>query len=62
MLLRIPGMRETLVVGVGFTPHSRILSATVRDNILFSHTYDESFYDLVIEGPYFYIRYEWLFH
>ncbi|KAF8548045.1 P-loop containing nucleoside triphosphate hydrolase protein [Imleria badia] len=27
-----------------------ILSATVRDNILFSHTYDESFYDLVIEA------------
>ncbi|KAG9309821.1 P-loop containing nucleoside triphosphate hydrolase protein [Chiua virens] len=29
-----------------------ILSATIRDNILFSHEYDESFYDLVIEGTY----------
>ena len=29
---------------------SRILSATVRDNILFSHEYDEIFYNLVIEG------------
>ncbi|KAN0098013.1 P-loop containing nucleoside triphosphate hydrolase protein [Tylopilus felleus] len=27
-----------------------ILSATVRDNILFSHAYDESFYNLVIEA------------
>ncbi|KAG8218162.1 P-loop containing nucleoside triphosphate hydrolase protein [Butyriboletus roseoflavus] len=27
-----------------------ILSATVRDNILFSHVYDESFYNLVIEA------------
>ncbi|KAG6375249.1 ABC transporter type 1, transmembrane domain-containing protein [Boletus reticuloceps] len=27
-----------------------ILSATVRENILFSHTYDESFYNLVIEA------------
>jgi hypothetical protein len=30
--------------------HLRILSATVRDNILFSHEYDEVFYNLVIEG------------
>ena len=46
---------------VGFYPsasslltltHARILSATVRDNILFSHEYDESFYNLVIEGAY----------
>ncbi|KAG6330747.1 hypothetical protein ID866_8342 [Astraeus odoratus] len=27
-----------------------IMSATVRDNILFSHAYDEVFYNLVIEG------------
>jgi len=30
-------------------PH-RIMSATIRDNILFSHEYDETFYNLVIEG------------
>ncbi|KAG2338565.1 hypothetical protein BDR05DRAFT_1004136 [Suillus weaverae] len=29
-----------------------ILSATVRDKILFSHEYDEVFYNLVIEGMY----------
>lgn len=29
------------------------MSATVRDNILFSHEYDESFYDLVVEGTCF---------
>jgi ABC-type multidrug transport system fused ATPase/permease subunit len=29
---------------------NRILSATVRDNILFSHEYDEVFYNLVVEG------------
>lgn len=28
----------------------RILSATVRENILFSHEYEETFYNLVIEG------------
>lgn len=28
----------------------RILSASIRDNILFSHEYDETFYNLVIEG------------
>ena len=26
------------------------MSATVRDNILFSHEYDETFYNLVIDG------------
>ncbi|KAG1776049.1 P-loop containing nucleoside triphosphate hydrolase protein [Suillus placidus] len=36
-----------------------ILSATVRDNILFSHEYDEVFYNLVIEGMYMinYVRF-----
>lgn len=28
----------------------RIMSATVRDNILFSHAYDPEFYQEVIEG------------
>lgn len=31
----------------------RIMSATVRENILFSHEYDEYFYNLVIEGKRF---------
>lgn len=26
------------------------MSATVRDNILFSHEYDEGFYNLVLDG------------
>lgn len=30
--------------------HPRILSASVRENILFSHEYDETFYNLVVEG------------
>ena len=29
---------------------TRILSASVRENILFSHEYEETFYNLVIEG------------
>ena len=29
------------------------MSATVRENILFSHEYDEVFYNLVIEGNFF---------
>lgn len=28
----------------------RILSASIRSNILFSHEYDESFYNLVLDG------------
>ncbi len=28
------------------------MSATVRENILFSHEYDEVFYNLVIEGDF----------
>lgn len=28
------------------------MSATVRDNILFSHEYDETFYNLVVEGKF----------
>lgn len=28
----------------------RIMSATVRENILFSHEFDETFYNLVVEG------------
>lgn len=26
------------------------MSATIRDNILFSHKYDEVFYNLVLDG------------
>ncbi|KJA15567.1 hypothetical protein HYPSUDRAFT_48272 [Hypholoma sublateritium FD-334 SS-4] len=36
---------------IAYAPQSPwILSATVRENILFSHEYDETFYSLVIEG------------
>ncbi|KAF9473354.1 multidrug resistance-associated ABC transporter [Pholiota conissans] len=43
---------EVVVTGsVAYAPQNPwILSATVRDNILFSHEYDETFYNLVIEG------------
>ena len=33
----------------------RILSASVRDNILFSHEYDEQFYNMVIDGLYVFV-------
>ena len=26
------------------------MSGTIKDNILFSHHYDETFYDLVLDG------------
>lgn len=29
------------------------MSASVRDNILFSHEYDDTFYNLVLDGVYF---------
>lgn len=28
----------------------RIMSATVRENIIFSHEYEETFYNMVIDG------------
>ena len=28
----------------------RIMSGTIKDNILFSHHYDETFYNLVLDG------------
>jgi hypothetical protein len=28
------------------------MGASIRDNILFSHEYDESFYNLVLDGTY----------
>jgi len=51
-LLRIPGKSffyhfRSAIMEYQFP---RILSATVRENILFSHEYDETFYNLVIEG------------
>ncbi|KAF8957433.1 multidrug resistance-associated ABC transporter [Flammula alnicola] len=43
---------EVVVTGsVAYAPQNPwILSATVRENILFSHEYDETFYNLVVEG------------
>ena len=28
----------------------RIMSGTIKDNILFSHQYDDTFYNLVLDG------------
>ena len=28
----------------------RLMGASIRDNILFSHEYDEAFYNLVLDG------------
>ena len=33
-------------------PSDRLMGASIRDNILFSHEYDEAFYDLVLDGVY----------
>jgi len=30
----------------------RLMGASIRDNILFSHEYDEAFYNLVLDGMY----------
>lgn len=30
----------------------RLMGASIRDNILFSHEYDETFYNLVLDGMY----------
>lgn len=53
MLLKIHGIFVSLSL-TSMAPDcllcSRILSATVRENILFSHEYDEQFYNLVING------------
>lgn len=29
------------------------MGASIRDNILFSHEYDEGFYNMVLDGKYF---------
>jgi hypothetical protein len=33
-----------------FDTADRLMGATIRDNILFSHEYDEAFYNLVLDG------------
>ena len=30
----------------------RLMGTSIRDNILFSHEYDETFYNLVLDGVY----------
>jgi hypothetical protein len=30
----------------------RLMGASIRDNILFSHEFDETFYNLVLDGAY----------
>lgn len=53
MLLRMHGQfKFKTLVQSGLQKQCRIMSATVRDNILFSHEYDEVFYNLVIEGDF----------
>ena len=49
--LRLLGKRATASHSSGFTHRMRrIMGGTIRDNILFSHHYDETFYDLVLDG------------
>lgn len=46
---------ELIIRGsVAYAPQSPwIMSATVKENIIFAHEYDEAFYNLVIDGGYF---------
>lgn len=49
-MLRVDG--EVKLSGcVSYAPQSPwIMSATIRDNIVFSYEYDEAFYNLVLDG------------
>jgi ATP-binding cassette, subfamily C (CFTR/MRP), member 1 len=51
-MIRIDG--EVVLRGsVAYVPQTPwIMSASVRDNILFSHEWDEEFYELVLDGEY----------
>jgi ABC-type transport system involved in cytochrome bd biosynthesis fused ATPase/permease subunit len=45
------GGEVTLTGSVAYVPQNPwIQSATVRENILFSHRYDEEFYNIVLDG------------
>ena len=43
---------KTLLVQSQDAPEigDRLMGASIRDNILFSHKYDETFYNLVLDG------------
>jgi hypothetical protein len=47
---RIPGERHSNRHRVACSFHDRIMSATVRENVLCYHEYDEVFYNLVLDG------------
>ena len=51
-MLRVDG--EVKLSGcVSYAPQSPwIMSATIRDNIVFSYEYDEVFYNLVLDGKF----------
>lgn len=51
-MLRVDG--EVKLSGcVSYAPQSPwIMSATIRDNIVFSYEYDETFYHLVLDGKF----------
>ena len=57
MYLRILGKPAT-GSRIWVFPHRgyRIMSGTVKDNILFSHDYDDTFYNLVLDGERHYPR------
>lgn len=50
MLPKILGRPISCDRSITFSHVARIMSASVRENILFSYEYDETFYNLVIEG------------
>lgn len=55
-MLRVDG--EVKLSGcVSYAPQSPwIMSATIRDNIVFSYEYDEAFYNLVLDGKRYFVQ------
>jgi len=49
-LRTLGGSRVTSYTRVFAHQARRIMSGTIKDNILFSHEYDETFYNLVLDG------------
>ena len=49
--MRKYGGKVVVSDSLAYVPQSPwIQSATIKENILFSHEYDEEFYDLVLDG------------
>lgn len=52
MLRRTLGKTHVVQFQDASKPSDRLMGASIRDNILFSHEFDETFYNLVLDGAY----------